>query len=56
MSTSGPTYAISTSSRGIAHTVKMDQIRADYYGTHQFVNPSGIVAAMPELDFNGTAE
>ena len=36
---------------GIAETVKLDQIRAHYYGTHPFMNPSGIIAAMPELDF-----
>ena len=36
---------------GIAETVNMDQIRAHYYNTHPFLNPSGIIAAMPELDF-----
>ncbi len=36
---------------GIAGTVRMDEIRAHYYRTHPGVNPSRIVAAMPDLDF-----
>jgi glutathionyl-hydroquinone reductase len=36
---------------GIADTVKLDQIRAHYYGTHPSVNPNGLVALLPEADF-----
>jgi putative glutathione S-transferase len=36
---------------GIAETVRMDEIRAHYYRTHPGINPSRIVAAMPEIDF-----
>jgi putative glutathione S-transferase len=32
---------------GIAETVKLDQIRAHYYGTHPQINPSGLVALIP---------
>jgi putative glutathione S-transferase len=36
---------------GIAETVRMDEIRAHYYRTHPQINPSGLVAVMPDLDF-----
>jgi glutathionyl-hydroquinone reductase len=36
---------------GIAETVRFDQIRAHYYGTHPSINPSGIVALQPRADF-----
>jgi putative glutathione S-transferase len=36
---------------GIAETVRMDEIRAHYYRTHHQINPSGLVAVMPDLDF-----
>ena len=35
---------------GVAETVKLDQIRAHYYGTHPMLNPSGIVALQPRGD------
>jgi glutathionyl-hydroquinone reductase len=37
---------------GIAETVSFDEIRAHYYGTHPMINPSGLVAVMPDLDFS----
>lgn len=36
---------------GIAETVDFAEIRAHYYRTHPMINPSGLVAVMPELDF-----
>ncbi len=36
---------------GVSQTVSFDEIRAHYYGTHDSINPTGIVAAMPALDF-----
>jgi putative glutathione S-transferase len=36
---------------GIAATVRFDEIRRHYYGTHPSVNPHGIVPIGPELDF-----
>lgn len=37
---------------GIAETVKLDQIRAHYYGTHPQINPSGLIPIGPEPDFS----
>ncbi len=37
---------------GVAETVDFDEIRAHYYGTHPMINPSGLVAVMPDLDFS----
>jgi glutathionyl-hydroquinone reductase len=37
---------------GIAETVRMDEIKAHYYGTHPSINPTGIVPIGPELDFS----
>ncbi len=36
---------------GVAETVSFDEIRAHYYRTHLAINPYGIVAVMPALDF-----
>jgi putative glutathione S-transferase len=36
---------------GVAATVSFDEIRAHYYRTHPSINPTGLVAAMPDLDF-----
>jgi putative glutathione S-transferase len=36
---------------GVAETVDFEEIRAHYYGTHPMINPSGLVAVMPALDF-----
>jgi putative glutathione S-transferase len=37
---------------GIAETVRMDEIKAHYYGTHPMINPTGIVPIGPELDLS----
>ena len=37
---------------GIAATVRLDEIRRHYYCTHPEVNPSGLVAVMPDVDFD----
>ena len=36
---------------GVAETVRMDDIRRHYYTTHPDVNPSGLIAVMPDADF-----
>ncbi|MGH2877258.1 MAG: glutathione S-transferase family protein [Solirubrobacteraceae bacterium] len=36
---------------GVAETVSFDEIRAHYYGTHQMINPTGIVAVLPAASF-----
>ena len=36
---------------GIAETVRLDDIRAHYYGTHPQINPHRILPIGPELDF-----
>lgn len=36
---------------GVSSTVRLDEIRHHYYRTHPQVNPSGIVAVAPEMDF-----
>lgn len=36
---------------GVAETVRMDDIRRHYYTTHPEVNPSGLIAVMPDIDF-----
>lgn len=40
---------------GVRETVSFDEIRAHYYRTHGGLNPTGIVAAMPALDFDEPA-
>jgi putative glutathione S-transferase len=35
---------------GIADTVRLDEIRSHYYRTHPGVNPSGLVAVLPDAD------
>jgi glutathionyl-hydroquinone reductase len=37
---------------GIAETVDFDEIRAHYYGTHQMINPSGLIAVMPAASWD----
>jgi putative glutathione S-transferase len=37
---------------GVSDTVSFDEIRAHYYGTHGDINPTGIRALMPALDFD----
>ncbi|HWE59485.1 MAG TPA: glutathione S-transferase C-terminal domain-containing protein [Solirubrobacteraceae bacterium] len=41
---------------GISETVSFDEIRAHYYGTHGSINPTGIRAVMPALDFEAPAD
>jgi len=36
---------------GVAETVRIDQIKAHYYGSHRKINPTGIVPVGPRLDF-----
>ena len=36
---------------GIADTVAMDYIKAHYYGSHETINPTGVIPAGPSLDF-----
>jgi glutathionyl-hydroquinone reductase len=36
---------------GVAETVSFDEIRAHYYRTHPFINPSGLVAVAPAVDW-----
>ncbi len=37
---------------GVADTVRLDQIKAHYYGSHRTINPTGIIPAGPRLDFS----
>lgn len=37
---------------GVAETLNMDHIKRHYYGSQSTINPTGIVPAGPELDFN----
>jgi len=36
---------------GIAETVRLHEVRAHYYVTHPWINPSGLVAVAPAVDF-----
>ena len=36
---------------GIAATVRMDHVKSHYYGSHQTINPTGIVPKGPEINF-----
>ena len=37
--------------QGIADTVRLDQIKTHYYGSHRTINPIGIVPKGPQIDF-----
>ncbi|PHS28475.1 MAG: glutathione-dependent reductase [Robiginitomaculum sp.] len=37
---------------GVAETVHMDHIKSHYYGSHDMINPTGIVPVGPVLDFD----
>ena len=37
---------------GIAETVHLDHIKTHYYGSHRTINPTGVVAAGPRVDFS----
>jgi putative glutathione S-transferase len=41
---------------GVADTVSFTEIRDHYYRTHPMLNPHGIVAAMPDIDFDAPPE
>lgn len=36
---------------GVAETVRFDEIRRHYYVTHPMINPAGLMAVMPAVDF-----
>ncbi len=36
---------------GVSETVRFDHIKTHYYGSHRTINPTGIIAAGPRLDF-----
>jgi putative glutathione S-transferase len=36
---------------GVAETVRLDEIKTHYYGSHRMINPTGIVPKGPDLDF-----
>ncbi len=36
---------------GVAETIRLDEIKRHYYGTHESINPTRIVAIGPEIDF-----
>lgn len=37
---------------GVAETVRLDQIKTHYYGSHRTINPTGIIPVGPRLDFS----
>jgi putative glutathione S-transferase len=37
---------------GVAETVRFDQIKTHYYGSHRNINPTGIIPKGPDLDFS----
>jgi|SRR5690625_1854674 len=37
---------------GVADTVRIEEIKTHYYGSHHTINPTGIVPRGPALDFN----
>jgi len=37
---------------GVAETVRLDQIKTHYYGSHRMINPTGIIPKGPEIDFS----
>lgn len=37
---------------GVAETVNMTHIKGHYYASHKTINPTGIIPAGPEIDFN----
>jgi glutathionyl-hydroquinone reductase len=40
---------------GIAETVRLDQIKTHYYGSHRTINPTGIIPKGPDLDLLAAA-
>jgi putative glutathione S-transferase len=41
---------------GIAGTVRLDQIKTHYYGSHRTINPTGIVPKGPDIDFSAPTQ
>ena len=41
---------------GVRETVRFDEIRRHYYGTHPQINPSGLVAVQPAADFDAPVD
>ena len=39
---------------GVRETVRFDEIRRHYYGTHPSINPSGLVALRPQADWEAS--
>lgn len=39
----------------VAETVRLDQIKTHYYGSHRTINPTGIVPKGPDIDFGAPA-
>jgi putative glutathione S-transferase len=37
---------------GVAGTVRLDEIKTHYYGSHRTINPTGIVPKGPDIDFS----
>lgn len=37
---------------GVAETINLEHIKLHYFGSHRFINPTGIVPKGPEIDFN----
>ena len=37
---------------GVADTVHLDHIKTHYFGSHETINPTGIIPAGPEVDFD----
>jgi putative glutathione S-transferase len=35
---------------GVAETVRLDQIKTHYYGSHRMINPTGIIPKGPDID------
>jgi glutathionyl-hydroquinone reductase len=35
---------------GVAETVRLDQIKTHYYGSHKMINPTGIIPKGPDID------
>ena len=40
---------------GVAETVRIDQIKTHYYGSHRTINPTGVIPAGPDIDFMAPA-
>jgi putative glutathione S-transferase len=41
---------------GIAETVRLDEIKKHYYGSHHAINPAGVVPKGPAIDFTQATE